>query len=226
MFRAFALSIAQLGDPRIVRVFLKSIALTILLLATAGVALWYAMHRFVIWLGADARWADVAGVLAVIGGVAIGWLVFRALAIAAIGVFADEVVAAVEARHYPQALARARPVPMWQGAMMGMRSAVRALLVNLIALPLYAVLLVTGIGTAAAFFVINAWLLGRDLGDMVAVRHMDASALPVFRRHTRIERWLLGMADTALLFVPIVNLAAPILGAAAATHLFHRRFER
>ena len=49
--------------------------------------------------------------------------------------------------------------------------------VNLLMTPVYVALLVSGVGTAAAFFVVNAWLLGRDLTDMVAARHMDAAAM-------------------------------------------------
>lgn len=47
------------------------------------------------------------------------WLLFRAVVIAVVGIFADEVVAAVEARHYPAALATARPVSFARGLAMG-----------------------------------------------------------------------------------------------------------
>jgi uncharacterized protein involved in cysteine biosynthesis len=64
-------------------------------------------------------------------------------------------------------------------------------------------------------------LVGRDLQDMVWLRHRrdKAEAAPV----GRAERWLLGAAVTALLTVPLVNFIAPLLGAAAATHLIHRK---
>ena len=42
-------------------------------------------------------------------------------------------------------------------------------------------------------------------------------------RRRRAERLLLGSAVTALLAVPLVNFLAPLLGAAAATHLIHRK---
>lgn len=150
------------------------------------------------------------------------WLLFRAVAIAVVGIFADEVVAAVEARYYPAALATARPVPFARGLAMGLRSAGRVLLANLIMLPLYVVLLTTGIGTAAAFFAVNAWLLGRDLGDMVASRHLDCAGVKQWRQRTGPRRFLLGLGGTGLFVIPVANLAAPVLGAAMATHLFHR----
>ena len=224
MIQAFVLSLRQLGDPRVLRVLVKSLLATLILLATLGVALWLGARGLARWMGAG-QWAGAAEAIALVVGVVLGWLLFRVIAIAVVGVFADEVVEAVEARHYPDALRTARPVPLARGIEMGLRSATRALSVNIAAVPLYLVLLATGVGTAIGFFVINAWLLGRDLGDMVAARHMDRPAMATFRRATAGRRWLLGAVDTALLLVPFVNLVAPVLGAAMATHMFHRRVE-
>jgi len=223
---AFLLSLGQLGDRRILAVLSKSLALTFALLATAGVGLWFGARALARWAGINAIGGDLAGAAAVLGGVALGWLIFRALAIAVVGLFADDVVAAVEAKHYPAALASAKPVPLARGLAMGAGSAGRAVLWNIVAIPLYLILLATGVGTAIGFFVVNAALLGRDLGDMVAARHRPAAALPAFRQATRGPRLLLGATGTALLLVPFVNLVAPVLGAAMATHMFHRRLSK
>lgn len=221
MVGAFILSVGQLGDPPVLRVLGKSLALTLAISTVLGFATWWGVQALLAhWIGWGAT--GLATVLALFVTLLALWLLFRAVAIAAVGLFADEVVEAVEARHYPAALARARPVSFARGAATGLRSAVRAVLVNLIALPVYIVLLATGIGTAAAFFLVNAWLLGRDLGDMVAARHLDPAALDAWRRATRGRRFLLGLADTALFVVPFVNLLAPVLGAAMATHIYHR----
>ena len=64
-------------------------------------------------------------------------------------------------------------------------------------------------------------LVGRELQDMVWLRHRRHAADPA--PVARGERWLLGGAVAALLALPLVNLLAPILGAAAATHLIHRK---
>ncbi len=215
MIRALFLSLGQLGDPPVLRVFVKSMAVTLLVFAALGVGLWWVSRSL---LGTD----GIAAALALAGTILALWLLFRAVAIAVVGIFADEVVAAVEARHYPAALASARPVPFHRGLAMGLTSAARVVGVNLLMLPVYAALLVTGVGTAAAFFLVNGWLLGRDLGDMVAARHMDASAMRGWRATTRAQRFLLGLANTGLFVVPLLNIAAPVLGAAMATHFFHR----
>jgi len=217
MIHAFVLALRQAPDPPVVRVFLKSLALTVLIFVLLGVGLWYGLHwataRF--W-GPDA--GTFAGVATAVLMLLAHWLLFRAIAIAVIGIFGDEVVAAVEAKHYPEALAKVRHVPFLLSLRMGLASAARAVVLNIIFLPVY---LIANVAAPLVFFVLNAWLLGRDLGEMVAMRHMPADALPAWRRQTRVSRFALGAVATGLLLVPIVNLIAPVLGAAMAAHAFH-----
>lgn len=222
MLRAFLLSLGQLGDPKIVAVFLKSFATTLALIALFGAALWFGAERLAAALGWSPTVGGVVGGFALVLAFALGWLLFRAVAIAVLDVFADEVVSAVERRHYPQALASARSVPLARGVALGLRSAGRAILVNLALAPVYFVLLVTGVGTWLLFFLVNGWLLGRDLGEMVAARHVAPARMRDWRKTGAVDRFALGVAGTALFMVPIVNLFAPVLGAAMATHLFHR----
>lgn len=224
MLDAFLLSLRQLGDKRILTVFVKSMLLTLAIFVALGTGLWFGVDAIIRhYFGASETTADVASTVALLVGALGAWLLFRAIAVAVIGVFADEVVHAVEAKHYPERFAAARDLSFARSLGMGIRSAARALLVNLVLAPVYVALLITGVGTALAFFLVNSWLLGRDLGDMVAVRHLPAADLARWRSATRLSRFTLGAAGTALFFVPFVNFAAPVLGAAMATHLFHRR---
>lgn len=219
MFRALSLSLSQLGDPRILRVLGKSLLATVALFLLLGLGVWWGVEQAL----ARSEWHDeLASAATIVALVLAFWFLFRAIAVAVVGLFADDVVEAVEAKHYPAARAAARPVAMHRAALMGLRSAGRFLMVNLLLLPLYGVLLFTGIGTAALFFIVNGWLLGRDLGDMVAARHMDDAAMRAWRRTNGGQRLLLGLAATGLFVVPLLNILAPVLGAAMATHLFHR----
>lgn len=220
MLRAFLLSLGQLTDPSVLRVLAQSLAITLAIFALLGGALWYALDALLAemaWHGALAGLATAAAIVLAV------WFLFRAVAILVVGLFADTIVAAVEQRHYPEALRSARAVPFARGLAMGLASAARFVAVNLLLLPLYLVLLATGVGTAAAFFLVNAWLLGRDLGDMVAARHLPRAAMRDWRAATTGRRFALGLAGTGLFVVPLVNILAPVLGAAMATHLFHGR---
>ncbi|MFK3888185.1 EI24 domain-containing protein [Sphingomonas sp. NPDC079357] len=218
MARAFWLSVQQLGDPAILRVLALSLAITLGIFVALGAGAWWLIDTAlngIVWHGALAGFA--ATLLTVLGG----WLLFRGVAMLVVGLFADTIVAAVERRHYPQALAGARAVSLARGLRMGLASAGRFIAVNLLAAPVYVALLVTGVGTAAAFFVVNGWLLGRDLGEMVAARHLPAAAMRDWRAVTAGRRFVLGLAATGLFVVPLLNILAPVLGAAMATHLFH-----
>lgn len=226
MIRALFLSFGQLLDGRVAAVFVKSLALTLLVFAGAAVGIWFGMHRFSAWLAAwmggwsgAAAFADIATITLVLVA---HWLLFRAIAVAVIGIFADEIVQAVEARHYPQAHAAARDVPFAQSLAMGLGSITRLIVINLLLSPLYIMLLITGVGTPVAFFLVNSWLLGRDFGDMVAARHMPASQLSKWRGRTRLRRFALGAFGTGIFFIPGLNLLAPVIGAAMAAHAFHQ----
>ena len=223
MIQALSLSVAQLGDRRIIWIFLKSLALTLVLLALLGTAGWYGMRWLIAWSGADETIAQFAGAVAALLALIAAGVLFRAVAMLVIGLFADDVVEAVEAKHYPEMLAAARKVPLVRSLAMGAGSAARFLVVNLALAPIYLLLLVTGIGPAILFFVVNGWLLGRDLGDMVAVRHVATADLKRWRGTTAISRFVLGLIGTGLFVIPIVNLAAPVIVAAMATHWFHLR---
>ena len=133
--------------------------------------------------------------------------------------FADEIVRAVEAKHYSHA-ATVAELPFRQELSNSARSASRALLMNIVILPIALVLLFTGVGTALLFWLVNAVLLGRELQDMVWLRHRrdGNDSAPV----GGVTRFLLGGLVAALLAVPFVNFLAPVLGAASATHLVHR----
>lgn len=217
--RALALSFSQLGDPAIVKVLVKSLLVTLAIFALLGALLLTGLYQAL--LAYDIGWgAQIGAIGAVLLTLIAGWLLFRIVALFVLQFFAEDVVRAVEARHYPQAASAARSLPFGQELANGLRSTLRALVANLVALPFALVLLVTGIGTALLFWAVNGWLLGRELQDMVWLRHRKGThdIAPVGQG----DRFLLGGAVAGLLMVPIVNLLAPILGAACATHLVHR----
>lgn len=228
MLRAFTLSLAQLGDPRIRRLLIKSVLITLLVFAAAA--------AFAGWLLTGTNpcgWGPLDSQCALGSGAGLAvsfafavlglWLLFPAVAIGILGFFADEVVEAVEARHYPDAAARARRPTTAESISIGARSAGRLLLWNVGAIPFYLLLLVTGIGPFLLFFAINAVAMGRDLGEMVAMRRHRGEALKRRLAATRGRRALLGLFVTWLFMIPFANLLAPVLGAAMATHLFQGR---
>jgi len=224
MVPAFASVLRDLADRRVQRVLAKSLALTLLLFAFATAAAGWALTGanpcgIGPFEGRCELGADAGALGAILLGLLSLWFLFPAVAIGVLGLFADEVVDAVETRHYPAR--RGRDLPFARSLVIALRSAGRLVLWNLLALPFYVVLLVTGIGPFLLFFAINAIALGRDLGEMVAARQLEGEALKAWLRSTRLSRALLGLIMTWLFMIPLANLIAPVLGAALATHLFH-----
>ncbi|AKH43282.1 uncharacterized protein involved in cysteine biosynthesis [Altererythrobacter atlanticus] len=225
VFSSLMLALAQLADGRVLRILLKSLAVTVVLFILIGGAGWYGMDRALAWLGLSDGLFTGAGSLRGLAALLLSllwlWLSWRIVAMAVIQFYADEVVQAVEARAYPDRAEAARDLPLREQLSESLKSAGRALLVNLLALPFALALLFTGIGPAVLFFLVNAALLGRELQDMVWLRHRrDAADLAPA---SGLERFLLGGAITFLLSIPVANFLAPLLGAAGATHLIHRK---
>lgn len=224
---SLAKGMAQLSDRAIWRVVVKSVTITLTIFAALSVALYFAL----VWALAAFGWslggeridgfapAIMAGLTAVVAF----WFLFRVLALAVLQFFADEIVVAVEMRHYAHAAQSARALPLHRDIANSLRGIGRTLAVHLLALPLIVVLLFTGIGPALVLLAINAWLLGRELTDMAWLRHRDTvAANPV----PRGERIALGAVIAAAMLVPVANLLAPIVGAAAGTHLAQHAIAR
>ncbi len=213
LFRAFP----QIFSAPARGLLARTLLLTLLLFALLGVALWWGIGAFVAWMGwrTGAGFAEAAATA--LFAILAFWLLFRAIAMAVMGFFADAIVIAVEERDYPTAAAAARPVSVAAGLRFALRSLARTIGWNLLAMPLYVVLLVTGVGTIGLFLALNAYLLGRDLAEMVEPRHPDLPPIG------RASRWLMGLASALLFLVPVVNLLAPIWSAAMAVHMLHGR---
>ncbi|WP_420606781.1 EI24 domain-containing protein [Novosphingopyxis sp.] len=227
MLRALALSVRQLGDRAILAVLLKSVALTLLIFALLGTGVYFGfgwMLARIGWNAASTSLVAAAGalILAVFGGL----VMFRAVALAVVGFFAEDVVAAVERRHYPARAASAVPPSAWRGLRIGLRSALRAVLYNLLALPLYLALLITAVGAPMVFLIVNGLLIGKDLQQMVVARH-DAVLDNAPERPkppekiAPVPRFVLGLAAAAGLGIPFINLIVPVIAAAMATHMIH-----
>jgi CysZ protein len=217
---ALTKALGQLGDRRIVTVVIKSVGLTLALFAGTGVALYVPLANLIKSYGYDGGWAGLAAAVLV---PVLMWLLFRVVAMAVLQFFADEVVAAVEARHYPALAAQAQPLPFRRDLANSLRGLARALGYNLLAVPLAAVLAFTGFGPALVFLAVNAVLLGRELTDMAWLRHCgsDTGGNPA----GKADRLLLGACVAGIMLVPGLGLLGPVIGAAAGTHLVLRRLE-
>jgi uncharacterized protein involved in cysteine biosynthesis len=180
-----------------------------------GVGMWFALDWFFAWLNIQ-NGAYLSALLSLAIIPISAFLLFRVVAVAITWIFADDIIDAVEDRYYPQKAAFGKRPGVGAGVHMAVRSIARVVGYNLLALPLYIVLLVTGIGTAIAFMLLNALLLGKDLEDMLIARH-GASQGSIHK----LPRLLLGFVGTIGMLIPFFNLLAPVLATAMAVHVVH-----
>lgn len=209
------LSFQSLSDTRVAALLVKVVALTMFVFIVLGIGLWYALDALFIWLTLSDD-GTLSGLLSIALLVLSGVLLFRIVAVSITWIFADDIIDAVEDRHYPHHAQLGKRPGLATGIQMAMRSVVRVIGYNLLALPVYLLLLFTGIGTAIAFMLVNALLLGRDLEDMLVARHgKDHGSI------RKLPRLLLGLLGTAGMLIPFFNLVVPVLATAMAVHMVH-----
>jgi CysZ protein len=222
MIQAIAMAFQSLGDARVQRLLIRVILLTLLAFLVLGFALWWVMSWSIGWIGLDrigigADNASVFGAfLAAATTLLSTLLLFRIVAVSITWVFADDIIDAVEDQHYPHHAMTGKRPGLVSGAAMALRSIIRVIGYNLLALPVYLLLLFTGVGTAIAFLLVNALLLGRDLEDMLVARHGKEHGTM-----RKLPRLLLGLTGTVGMMVPFFNLIVPVLATATAVHMAH-----
>jgi CysZ protein len=169
-------------------------------------------------VGGEGWLATVAGLL---GGVLVLvsaiWL-FVPVMLGIASLFLDEVAEAVERRYYPAlppAAGAGLHAQIWSGVMLGLKMLVLTLAVMVLAL------FAPPLG-AACFWVLAAISLGNGLFEGVAQRRMPVPEASALRRRLRWPIWAVGGVLAAVALVPVLNLAVPIWGTAAMTHLMQR----
>ena len=90
------------------------------------------------------------------------------------------------------------------------------ILVNLLLVPIYFLPVVN----IPVVFLANAYLIGREYFELVALRHFNAKQAADLRSVHRGRVFLGGIIIALALAVPLVNLAAPLFGTALMVHLF------
>lgn len=207
--RAFA----EIASPPFRGVLARSLGLTLAMLAAVWAVLYGTLTHLV-----NAWWPGVEGLVDIVTGVGLfvglGFLVAPVTTLFA-GLFLDEVAAAVEAEHYP-ADPPGREMPFGPAVATALRFTLLVLAVNALVLML---VLLPGINMGA-FFVANAWLVGREYFEQVAIRHRDAETVRRLRSQYGGRIFLAGLVIAVVLAVPLLNLLTPLFATAFMVHVF------
>jgi CysZ protein len=224
IFSSFFKALGQIGDTRFRRVMLLGVILALALLAAV-----YA--GFLALIEAFAPGSVEIPFIGPIGGIdtLLGWgslllmlglSVFLMVPVASAfsGLFLEDIVDAVEDRHFP-GLPPVQPLRLSDTLIDSLNFLGVLIAVNVLALVLYAF---AGPFIPVVFWAVNGWLLGREYFTLVAMRRIGRPAAKALRAQNRGRIWLAGILMAAPLSVPLVNLVIPVLGVATFTHLFHR----
>lgn len=221
VFRALTLAWLDLLRPRILKLALLGAALTILLFVLLQSAVFWAIRTLVPgdfalpWIGP----LDVGSALSW-GSLALfplmGFFLMAPVAAGFAGLFAERVADAVEEMHYPAR--RGASLDFLDGLLESV-----AVVVAVLAVAVLSLFLTPFLGPLAPvlLFGANGWLLGREFFQMAARRHMDEPQATALRKANAGRVTLAGVLVAMALVVPLVNIAVPLLAAAAFTHLFH-----
>lgn len=221
---AFLAALGQWGDARFRRVVLIGVALTVALL----VALYALMLVAIQWLVPETTTLPLLGpvggldTLLSISSILLMLLasVFLMVPVASAftGLFLEDVVDAVEDRHFPT-LPDARPQTLSEGLIGAVNFFGIALAANILALFLWPF---AGPLVPVLFWSVNGYLLGREYFTLVAQRRIGRAEAKALWRANKARIWGAGVLMAAPLSIPLVNLVIPVFGVATFTHLFHR----
>lgn len=224
IFNDFRRALGQLFDPRFRRVLLIGLGLTIALLVAVYAAFLWAVQSFAPDTITIPFVGPIGGLETLLGwGSALlvtGLSIFLMVPVAAMftGFFLEDVVQAVEDRHYPDLAAVPRP-KLVDTMIDSFNFFALLVAVNILALILYAV---AGPFIPLLFWGLNGLLLGREYFTLVAQRRLGRAGAKALRRRHGAQIWLAGTLMAAPLSIPLVNLFIPVLGAATFTHMFQR----
>jgi CysZ protein len=227
MIDAIAKALTQLLSPSLRRVLLKAVGLAVLLIVIIGIGMQRLLASLAdsgaTWaeqtagMAPHSVWAALAWILSIMAGLGIvtGALFLMPAVTAFVGsFFVDEVAELVEREYYP-AEAPGRALPVLRGLIEGIKIALLALVVYLVALPF---LLFFGFGLLILFFG-NAYLLGREYFELAAMRFHQPAEAKALRKANALYVFFAGMIVAAFVSVPVVNLATPIFAMAFMVHV-------
>ncbi|MDP6706642.1 MAG: EI24 domain-containing protein [Alphaproteobacteria bacterium] len=215
MLSPFVKAAHQLPEPAFRNVLLKSLALAVVLY---GALLWLAFYivpPLISFEWSWLEWLTEAGAL--LAFLVAAFILFPTVATLFVSLFLEEIASAVEERHYPDDAPGQSP-DVWTSFALSLRFTVVALLINVLALPIYLITLFLPPLNLVVFYGLNGYLLSREYFELVSSRHLAPEAMRELRRSEWRRLFVMGVIIAFLLTVPLVNFVAPVLATAAMVH--------
>ena len=181
-------------------------------LVAVGSFTWLTAHLVDIqigWLDSLVNWL-AGGIL----GIA-GWFMLPAIIVLVAGMFQEKTIHRVELAYYPDEV-RTREPRFWPDVKHDIRFTLRALLLNVLVLPLY----LFGIGFIVSV-VLNSYLVGREFFESAAGYHIGKPEAKTVGQKNKAAVYGGGLVITLMTLVPVVNLFVPIFAIVWMVHVYH-----
>lgn len=219
-------TLSQILDPAFLKVFIWGILTTIVAIIATWFLANYLKSQIILtqfdwqWVNEAFQWLlDVDWIFNIIFFFLMG-IFFPPIATVFMSLYLDDVVDAVEDKYYPDRKAGKR-LGVGHLAYLAVRLAFMIIFLNIIVIPLYVFFFWVPFVPLIIFYTLNSYLLGWGYYEMVAVRHLGIKEAGQHRKSIRGQVLGGGFVITLLYSFPVINLTAPILGAAILARLFH-----
>ena len=219
MLKITLITSAQIFEPPLRQILVKSVLISMGSILACSLLAWILLGKFGLlgfnFLDTFLPW--IGGALIVL----IGFVFFPSTIMVIGGLFSDEIITSIEEKHYPKNIGSNR-VPLLVSIRTGLTLIIIATIINICLLPFYALgMLLPGL-SFVIFYLGNGYLIGRELFENVAQRHLPVNEAQKLRKRYFLKILLGGGLITFVATIPLINLATPLLGAGFMVHLYHK----
>ena len=209
-------TLGQINDPTFLKVIIKGLAWSVFVFILLMAIVWYILSSTnlsgIVWV------ETIFDTLGWFTALIIASILFPSIALTIITFLLEEIAISVENKHYPQ-LPAPRHQNLYELAITGFRLTLIAIILNLIALPLYLVLLFLPPLNIFVFIIVNAYLIGREYFELVALRRLTPKETRMLWKKNRGKLFIAGSIIAGFLSVPFVNWCIPVIAAAYMLHI-------
>lgn len=219
MLKIALITIAQISEPSLRQILVKSLLISLVSIIACGLLAWVLLEKFGLlgfgFLDTFLPW--IGGALIVV----IGFVFFPSTIMVIGGLFSDEIISTIEERHYPKNIG-SNHVSLLISIRTGLTLIIIATIINICLLPFYALgMLLPGL-SFVIFYLGNGYLIGRELFETVAQRHLPVNEARQLRKRFFLKVLLGGGLITFVATIPLINLATPLFGIGFMVHLYHK----
>ena len=219
MLKIALITIAQISEPSLRQILVKSLLISLVSIMACGLLAWVLLGKFGLlgfgFLDTFLPW--IGGALIVV----IGFVFFPSTIMVIGGLFSDEIISTIEERHYPKNIG-SNHVSLLISIRTGLTVIIIATIINICLLPFYALgMLLPGL-SFVIFYLVNGYLIGRELFETVAQRHLPVNEAQQLRKRYFLKVLLGGGLITFVATIPLINLATPLFGIGFMVHLYHK----